>query len=228
VAEKVLVIEDEPLVRDLVVFNLTHVGYQVSTAGTYAAGMAALQARPDLAIIDVMLPGGDGFSLTREARDQKLNFPILMLTARSDGQSKVRGFDCGADDYVTKPFDIPELIARVRALLRRGKGEAAPAGNRFALGQFWVRFDTGRALTTEGELGLDDKELKLMEYFTRNEDKVLTRADILEEVWGMDSASTDRTVDTFVARLRVLFETNPEAPALFLTVRGRGYLYKRP
>jgi DNA-binding response OmpR family regulator len=227
VAERVVVIEDEPLVRDLVVFNLRHVGYEVQTAGTFAAGLEALKTRPDLAIIDVMFPGGDGFALTREARDQQLKFPILMLTARNDGQSKVRGFDCGADDYVTKPFDIPELLARVRALLRRGKGESAPAPSKLALRNFWVRFDTGKALTTEGEVSLGDKELKLIGYFSRNEDKVLSRADLLEEVWGAD-AGGDRTVDAAMSRLRTLFETNPDAPAIFVTVRGRGYLFKRP
>ena len=227
-AEKVVVIEDEPLVRDLVVFNLKHVGYSVFTAGDYATGLAALNTRPDLAIIDVMFPGGDGFSLTRAARDLQLNFPILMLTARGDGQSKVRGFDCGADDYVTKPFDIPELLARVRALLRRGKGQTAPEASRLELGAFWVRFDTGRANSSEGEVGLTDKELKLVDYFTRHADKVLSRADLLEEVWGVTGASDDATVDASVTRLRTLFELNPAAPAIFVSVRGRGYLFKRP
>jgi len=227
VAERVVVIEDEPLVRDLVVFNLRHVGYEVDTAGTFAAGLELLKTRPDLAIVDVMFPGGDGFSLTREARDQQLNFPILMLTARSDGQSKVRGFDCGVDDYVTKPFDIPELLARVRALLRRGKGASAPAPSKLALGKFWVRFDTGHALSKDGEVSLSDKELKLVEYFSRHEDKVVSRSDILEEVWG-SHVNGDRLVDGAVTRLRAMFESNPEAPTIFITVRGRGYLFKRP
>ena len=226
-AEKVVVIEDEPLVRDLVVFNLKHVGYEVTTAGTFDSGLTALKTRPDLAIIDVMFPGGDGFSLTREARDQGFTFPILLLTARSDGQSKVRGFDCGADDYVTKPFDIPELLARVRALLRRGKGESAPAPSKLALGKFWVRFDTGRALTHVGEVSLSDKELKLLAYLTDNEDKVISRADLLEEVWGA-AASGDRTIDDAIARLRTLFEPATDKAAIFITVRGRGYLFKRP
>jgi DNA-binding response OmpR family regulator len=227
VAERVVVIEDEPLVRDLVIFNLKHVGYEVATAGNFAAGLELLKTRPDMAILDVMFPGGDGFSLTREARDQGLKFPILLLTSRSDGQSKVRGFDCGADDYVTKPFDIPELLARVRALLRRGKGESVPAASKLALGKFWVRFDTGRALTQDGEIGLSDKELKLIAYFHHNEDKVISRGDLLEEVWGVDAVG-DQTVDAAMARLRALFETDANAPGVFITVRGRGYLFKRP
>ena len=221
-AERVVVVEDEPLVRDLVFFNLKHVGYEVVTAGTFAAGLELLKTGPDLAILDVMFPGGDGFTLTREARDQGLKFPILLLTARSDGQSKVRGLDCGADDYVTKPFDIPELLARVRSLLRRGKGQSAPAASKLALGAFWVRFDTGRALTREGEVSLDGKELGLIAYFARNEDKVLSRADLTEDVWGTDG------VEAGIAKLRALFEVDPQAPAIFVSVRGRGFLFKRP
>jgi DNA-binding response OmpR family regulator len=227
-AERILLIEDEPLVRDLVVLNLRHAGYEVRTAGTFADGQTALsRANDDLAIVDVMLPGGEGFVLVRQARDNGLQIPILMLTARGEVHSRVRGLDCGADDYLTKPFDVTELLARVRSLLRRASGHVAGPPRRLDLGRFWIRFDTGRALTHEGEVTLSDKELRLMELFARNADKVLSRADILEEVWGMDAFPTDRTIDNFVLRLRRLFEDNPEAPARLITVRGRGYLLKK-
>jgi two-component system alkaline phosphatase synthesis response regulator PhoP len=160
-------------------------------------------------------------------RDQGLTCPILMLTARAESSSKVRGLDCGADDYLTKPFDVPELLARVRALLRRAHGDLPPPV-RFDFGRYWVRFDTGRALTNEGELSLTDKELKLLELFVKHRDRVLTRIDILEEVWGMDVFPTDRTVDNFVLRLRKLFEADPAEPVYFVTARGRGYLFKAP
>jgi DNA-binding response OmpR family regulator len=228
VAERVLVIEDEALVRDLVVLNLKHAGYDVVWAATFADGAKAL-ATPgvDVAIVDVMLPGGEGFQLVRDARDAGVRFPIMMLTARSEVNAKVRGLDCGADDYLTKPFDVAELLARVRSLLRRASGSIAAAPKALELsGGFSVRFDTGRAVTTEGEVTLSDKELKLMELFSRNVDRVLTRADILEEVWGMDAFPTDRTIDNFIVRLRRLFETNPESPVHFVTVRGRGYLFR--
>lgn len=227
-AERVLVIEDEALVRDLVVLNLKHAGYDVVWAATFADGAKAL-ATPgvDVAIVDVMLPGGEGFQLVRDARDAGVRFPIMMLTARSEVNAKVRGLDCGADDYLTKPFDVAELLARVRSLLRRASGSIAAAPKALELsGGFSVRFDTGRAVTTEGEVTLSDKELKLMELFSRNVDRVLTRADILEEVWGMDAFPTDRTIDNFIVRLRRLFETNPESPVHFVTVRGRGYLFR--
>ncbi len=227
-AERVLVIEDEALVRDLVVLNLKHAGYDVVWAATFADGAKALAAPGvDVAIVDVMLPGGEGFQLVRDARDAGVRFPIMMLTARSEVNARVRGLDCGADDYLTKPFDVAELLARVRSLLRRASGSIAAAPKALELsGGFSVRFDTGRAVTTEGEVTLSDKELKLMELFSRNVDRVLTRADILEEVWGMDAFPTDRTIDNFIVRLRRLFETNPESPVHFVTVRGRGYLFR--
>ncbi|MFZ5443425.1 MAG: response regulator transcription factor [Myxococcota bacterium] len=227
-AERILVIEDEELVRDLVVLNLKHAGYDVTSAATFDTGAAALrQPGLSLAIVDVMLPGGEGFQLVRDARDEGVKIPMMMLTARSEVNARVRGLDCGADDYLTKPFDVQELLARVRSLLRRASGTVASAPKALELtGGFSVRFDTGRAQTTEGEVTLSDKELRLMELFSRNVDKVLSRADILEEVWGMDAFPTDRTIDNFILRLRRLFETNPENPVHFITVRGRGYLFR--
>ena len=227
-ADKILVIEDEALVRDLIVLNLKHAGYQVTSVATFAEGAKAL-GQPDvqLAVVDVMLPGGEGFQLVRDARDAGVRCPILMLTARSEVQAKVRGLDCGADDYLTKPFDVQELLARIRSLFRRATGTVAAAPTALKLGnRYSVRFDTGRAVTSEGEVTLSDKELKLMELFSKNIDRVLARAEILEEVWGMDAFPTDRTIDNFILRLRRLFEENHENPIHFVTVRGRGYLFR--
>ena len=226
--DRILLIEDEPLVRDLVALNLKHEGYQVSTESTFAQGLAALSKGIDqLAIVDVMLPGGEGFALVRQARDHGVRMPILMLTSRHEVQARVRGLDSGADDYLVKPFDVAELLARVRSLMRRASGAISTPPQQLQLGAFGIRFDTAEAITREGTVMLSDKELKLMEFFVRNEGRVLARVDILEEVWGMDSFPTDRTIDNFVLRLRRLFEPNPEAPTLFVTVRGRGYLFKR-
>ena len=226
--DRVLVIEDEALVRDLVVLNLKHAGYETSSAATFADGQKALLGGGyDLAIVDVMLPGGEGFSLVRKARDEGVKAPMIMLTARSEVHSRVRGLDCGADDYLTKPFDVAELLARVRSLLRRAAGSVASPPQRVEFGAGWARLDTGQAMTSEGEITLGTKELKLLELFLRNEDRVLSRADILEEVWGMDAFPTDRTVDNFIVRLRKLFEKDHENPKHFVTVRGRGYLFRR-
>ena len=225
-AERVLVIEDDALVSDLVTLNVAHAGYDVVEAVDFASGMSQLlEGTWDLALVDAMLPGGDGFTLTRTAREKGVRKPILMLTARADVPSRVRGLDCGADDYLAKPFDVQELLARVRAALRR----ASPGpmrDTRLTMGTYWVRFDTGQAFTSEGLLSLSEKELRLMQLFANRPDEALSRADILEEVWGMDAFPTDRTVDNFIMRLRRLFEADPEAPTHLLTLRGRGYLFK--
>lgn len=225
-AERVLVIEDDALVRDLVTLNLTHAGYHVTEAHDFAAGTARLsEGAYDVALVDAMLPGGDGFTLVRTARDLGIRQPLIMLTARSDVPSRVRGLDCGADDYLAKPFDVMELLARVRAALRRSS--VIPIkDNRLALGRYWVRFDTGQAMTSEGVLSLSEKELRMMQMFANRPDEALSRADILEEVWGMDAFPTDRTVDNFIMRLRRLFEESPAEPRHLLTLRGRGYLFK--
>jgi DNA-binding response OmpR family regulator len=225
--DRIAIVEDERLVRELVAVNLRHAGYDIVAAENFEQGKQLLAGRDfQLAILDVMLPGGDGFALTRFARDQGINAPILMLTARSDTTSKVRGLDAGADDYLPKPFDVNELLARVRALLRRSSGRPASAPPRLAFASYWVRFDTGQALTNEGEVSLSDKELRLMEVFSANENRALTRTDLLEEVWGMDQFPTDRTVDNFILRLRKLFEPDPENPVHIVTLRGRGYLFR--
>jgi DNA-binding response OmpR family regulator len=226
-ADRIAIVEDERLVRELVAVNLRHAGYDIVTAENFEQGRELLAKREyELAILDVMLPGGDGFALTRFARDQGINVPILMLTARSDTSSKVRGLDSGADDYLPKPFDVNELLARVRALLRRASGRPATAPPRLTFANYWVRFDTGQAFTNEGEVSLSDKELRLMEVFSANENRALTRTDLLEEVWGMDQFPTDRTVDNFILRLRTLFEPDPENPVHIVTLRGRGYLFR--
>jgi two-component system alkaline phosphatase synthesis response regulator PhoP len=228
VAEQVLVVEDEKLVRQLLALNLTHAGYAVTAVSTWAEGDAALRSgRFDLAVVDLMLPGGEGISLAERARAQGIRCPILLLTARGETATKVRGLNAGADDYVTKPFDVQELLARVRALLRRAGGNAPAAVERLEFGRYWIRFDTGQASTNEGEVVLSPKELKLMQQLSRGEDTVLSRTELLEEVWGMDAFPTDRTVDNFILRLRRLFEPDPDRPVHLVTVRGRGYLFRR-
>lgn len=224
---KILVVEDEPLVRDLIALNLRHAGFDVTTAATWPEGLGLITRTPwDLAVVDVMLPGGDGMDLVAKARAAGVACPMMMLTARGETSAKVRGLDSGADDYMTKPFDVPELLARVRALLRRA-GRRPATAPRFVFGNYWIRFDTGQAQTNEGEVTLSDKELRLMEQLVAHENRVLSRADLLEEVWGMDAFPTDRTIDNFVLRLRRLFEPDPENPAHLITVRGRGYMFRR-
>lgn len=231
----VVVVEDDALVRSLLVLNLRAAGHEVVAAGTFAEGDAVLAAGGwALAVLDVMLPGGDGFDLLRRARARGASQPVLMLTARTEIAARVRALDDGADDYLAKPFDVDELLARVRALLRRGGalvgGVAAaptPSTDLFTLGPYRARLDTGEADTREGRVILTEKELRVLALFARSEDQPLSRADILEDAWGMDAFPTDRTVDNFILRLRRLFEPDPEHPAHFVTLRGRGYLFRR-
>jgi len=232
-AGRIVVVEDDALVRSLVTLNLVDAGHVVEAVGTWAEGRARLVAEGwTLAIVDIMLPGGDGFGLVREARAAGRTAPVLMLTARTGVRDKVRALDDGADDYLAKPFDVDELLARVRALLRRGGPADAPSAAaahppaEVQVGRYRVRLDTGEAESREGPVVLSEKEVRMVGLFVRNENQPLSRADILEEVWGMDASPTDRTVDNFILRLRRLFEEDPEHPALFVTLRGRGYLYR--
>jgi len=226
-ARRVLVIEDEPLVRDLVSLNLTYAGYVVATADDAPTGLEALVSNPpDVAIVDLMLPRGDGLTIVRKAREAGVRCPVLLLTARADTPSKVRGLDAGADDYLTKPFDIPELLARIRALLRRA-GVDAPPIRRLSFGTGWIALDTGQAMTSEGEIVLTGRELRLMDRFAAHEDRVLSRTDLVEEVWGLNASEADPAMDDFIMRLRHLFEPDPKNPVHFVTIGGGGYLFRR-
>ncbi|MBM4783768.1 MAG: response regulator transcription factor [Archangiaceae bacterium] len=225
-----LLVEDDALLAEMVALNLTHMGLEVRRAGTFSEGRdALLSGAYQLAILDVMLPGGDGFELARMARKAGLELPIMMLTARDDVSAKVHGLDCGADDYVTKPFNTEELLARVRALMRRKSvaGKEPGASNRVELAPWWLDVETGIAHTSEGETLLTDKERKVMQLFLSKEGQVLSRNDILDAAWGEGEFPTDRTVDNFIVRLRRLFEKDTENPRRFVTVRARGYLFRR-
>jgi DNA-binding response OmpR family regulator len=228
-SERILLVEDEPLVADMVRLNLEHAGFRVDAVTTGTEGLARLLAQPyDLVLLDVMLPGLDGFEVARRARGRDIGTPILMLTARGDTPAKVAGLDAGADDYLTKPFAMPELLARVRALIRRHTAiRGVPASRELRFGVYRVNFDTREAMTNEGRVTLTERECALLEYLSAREGELLPRADILENVWGMDRFPTARTVDNYVLRLRKLFEPDPEDPIYLQTVRGRGYRFTR-
>lgn len=218
--DRIAIVEDERLVRELVAVNLRHAGYEIVTAENFAEGKQLLSGGEyQLAILDVMLPGGDGFALTRHARDIGISVPILMLTARSDTSSKVRGLDAGADDYLVKPFAFEELLARVRALLRRGSGGAAPV---LRLGD--LSLDPATRIVTRGRrrISLTAREYALLEYLLRNTGRVLTRPMITQHVWGMDFDPESNIVDVYVGYLRRKIDADGET-RLVQTVRGAGY-----
>ena len=206
--------------------NLEIEGYEVVVAGDGASGLdAARAATPDLVILDVMLPRMDGFRVLRELRREDPHLPVLLLTARGEEADKVRGLRLGADDYVTKPFGLLELLARVEALLRRAGGRTDC--ERYAFGA--IEVDAGkRAVSRHGEpVSLAPKELDLLLALLRRDGAVVSRLELLKEVWGYTASVVSRTVDTHVAELRRKLEADPAAPEHILTVRKAGYRLER-
>jgi len=229
---KVLIIEDDPTLQETLEYNLVRQGYQVSKASDGVSGLqAARRECPDLILLDLMLPGLDGFELCRRLRAET-NVPILMLTARADQEDKVLGLELGADDYVTKPFQMRELLARVRALLRRGRivpGESAEAerpGERLLLGDLLIDTARGEVLLRDQPLALTRKEYELMLFLAHHKGRVLSRDLILDRVWGWDYVGGSRTVDVHVRWLRQKIEPDPSQPRRIVTVRGMGYRFE--
>ena len=224
---RILLAEDEELIGRMVELNLRHEGYEVTWVKNGTDAFARAHSEPwDLLVLDVMLPGASGFQVAKDLREKDVTIPILMLTARSDTTSKVRGLDAGADDYVVKPFDMAELLARVRALIRRSQGSRhVPSTQVIRFGRYEVNLETLEATSNVGRIALTEKEAKLMALFARHRGETLSRADILEEVWGMDANPTERTIDNVIVRLRRYFEPDPEQPSHILSVRGQGYRF---
>lgn len=223
---RVLLVEDEPSLVLTLSDRLLSEGYRVETAGTGDEALAKAQEEPfDILLLDVMLPGGrDGFEVCRELRSRGVETPVLMLTARSQVVDRVVGLKLGADDYLTKPFEMIELLARVEALLRRGRTPTAQAGT-YSFGD--VRVDFRRAeVYRDGEpLPLSALEFKLLAYFIENRGALLTRDEMLDKVWGYDAMPVTRTVDVHVGSLRQKLERNPSRPEFILTVHRRGYRF---
>jgi two-component system alkaline phosphatase synthesis response regulator PhoP len=227
VSEKILLVEDEELVGTMVRLNLESAGYHVAWLrnGSEGAERAAAE-RFDLILLDIGLPGLNGLSVLRGLRKNGVETPVMLLTARSDVPTKVEALEIGADDYLPKPFDVAELLARVNAVLRRSRSaRAIPSDQLVRVGEHGINLETRRALSSEGEVTLGEKEAALVRLLVRSGGKVLTRSDILDEVWGMDATPSERTVDNYIVRLRKLFEPDPENPIHILTVRGEGYRF---
>ncbi len=200
-------------------------------AATGSEGLQrALTRNPHLIILDVRLPDGSGFDACRQMRQMGLRQPILILTARKDEMDKVVGLEMGADDYLTKPFGMRELLSRVRALLRRAYGELAAAGGEtIYAGDLTIDLGRGKVLRGEDEIALSPTEFRLLVYLARHPGQVLTRAQIIENVWGYDSgAESERIVNVQIRRLREKIEPDPSRPSLILTVPGIGYRLHQP
>ncbi len=223
--KKILVVDDEPTLVATLKYNLEQAGYQVSTAPDGEAALAVARSqRPDLIVLDLMLPRLDGLEVCRILR-REMSAPVLMLTAKSDEVDKVVGLELGADDYVTKPFSMRELLARVRALLRRA--ETAPAEERelLASGDLSVDLRRREASRNGAPLAIKPKEYDLLVFLLRNRGRAFTRDQLLNQIWGYDFAGDTRTVDVHMRWLRQKIEGEPAKPTRLITVRGVGYRF---
>jgi DNA-binding response OmpR family regulator len=230
----VLVVEDEAHLAAGLKLNLELDGYRVVLARSIReAGAQLLQSAPiDLVLLDVMLPDGDGYSFCKQLRESGHFMPVIMLTARSAAEDRVLGLDSGADDYMPKPFELPELLARVRSALRRSgwrqAADTAPGERRLGtlrFGEAVIDFDTHEATAFGKPLKLTQLELDLVRYFSQHPGRVLSREELLERVWKLRNAPNTRSVDNFIARLRKLFEREPDKPVHFVSHRGAGYRF---
>ena len=226
--KRVLIIEDDRDIVELVRYNLANEGFQVNAALDGTAGLSALKKTPpDLLLLDLMLPKISGLEICREVRkDESLNrLPILMLTARGDEADRVVGLEMGADDYVTKPFSPRELIARVKALLRRAE-PPAESPRIIEVGKLAIDPASYRVSQSGKAVPLSTLEFRLLYYLASRPNRVFTRDQLLDAVWGTDRFVTPRSVDVYVRRLREKIETDPENPLHLKTVRGAGYLFE--
>ena len=225
-SERVLLIEDDPAIVAGLQLNLSLEGYEVLTAGDGESGyQIALDRKPDLVLLDVMLPGMNGLEVLRRLRELDAEIPVLVLTARGDEADKVLGLQLGADDYISKPFNLPELRARINAALRRQRLRVAGQSAVCEFGDVQVDLDRHRAQRAGQPVPMTAREFGLLAYFLQNPERVLTRETLLAEVWHTDYL-THRTIDNFVGRLRAKFEPDPDRPRYFLTVRGVGYRFE--
>jgi two-component system response regulator RegX3 len=222
----ILVIEDEESFRDALQFMLSREGFEVSLAPNGAEGMKLFdEKQPDLVLLDLMLPEVSGTDVCKYIRS-KSTTPVIMLTAKDTEIDKVVGLELGADDYVTKPFSTPELLARIRAVLRRGAVDLDEEQAFVAVGPVRMNFER-HEVSVNGELVLLPlKEFELLEFLMRNSGRVLTRGQLIDRIWGSDYVGDGKTLDVHVKRLRSKIESDPANPLLITTVRGLGYRFE--
>ncbi|HMK31379.1 MAG TPA: response regulator transcription factor [Terriglobales bacterium] len=222
---KILIVEDEPGMVAGLRDNFEYEGYQVITANDGVAGLErALSESPDLVVLDVMMPRMSGLDVCKQLKAKRPSLPIIMLTARGQEVDKVVGLELGADDYVTKPFSIRELLARVKAVLRRAHG-GPKDHERYTFGDVEVNLRSCQVSRKGKQLEISSKEFELLKYFISHSGEAISRDRLLEEVWGYERFPTTRTVDAHIVRLRQKLEAKPEDPHFILTVHGIGYKF---
>jgi DNA-binding response OmpR family regulator len=230
--ERILVVEDEPSLQETLIYNLQREGYEVESTTDGLKALNIARSKPfDLIILDIMLPGLDGFEITRILRQDK-NIPILILTARDDEIDRILGLELGADDYLSKPFSMRELLARVKAQLRRARlhrenKAASPESSEMLSFENLQINITRREVTLNGDvIAIKPKEYDLLLYLGQHLGQVLSRDQLLEEVWGWDFSGGSRTVDVHIRWLREKIENEPASPTRIITVRGAGYRFE--
>ncbi|MCP2326815.1 two-component system OmpR family response regulator [Hamadaea flava] len=225
VEAKLLVVEDDPNIVELLSASLRFAGFEVRTATSGSAGVTAFkEARPDLVVLDVMLPDLDGFEVIRQMRSDGVRTPVVFLTARDATEDKVRGLTLGGDDYVTKPFSLEELTARIRAVLRRTAGE--PASPKLTFADLSLDEETHEVYRGGKLIQLSPTEFKLLRYLMLNPNRVLSKAQILDHVWNYDFRGDDNIVESYISYLRRKIDT--VQPRLIQTLRGVGYVLRKP
>lgn len=222
---KILICEDEPSMRMGLKDNLEFESYEVDTAEDGETGLnKILENQYDLIILDVMMPKMSGFDICKSARKNGITTPIILLTAKGEEIDKVLGLELGADDYVTKPFSLRELLARIKAILRRGELTSKEIDDKdVQIGQLIINFGTYRAKVKDKEIQLSHKEFEILHYLWKKRNATVSRDDLLTEVWGFNETPTTRTVDNFILKLRQKIEKDSNHPQHILTVHGVGY-----
>lgn len=219
---RILIIEDEPSMRIGLIDNLEFEGYETDSASDGASGLEKINnGKYDLIILDVMMPKLSGFDVCKKAREAGNKTPIILLTAKGEEIDKVVGLELGADDYITKPFSLRELIARIKAVLRRS-GESDQKSESIKIGRLELRFSTFNAFENGIEVQISHREFELLDYLWHHRNQTVSRDILLKNVWQQE-ATTTRTIDNFILRLRQKIETNPDHPKIILTVHGIGY-----
>ena len=225
---KILLVEDEKHLAKGLSFNLKKQGYQVTVAEDGLAALNCLREDSfDMMILDLMLPKMGGMEVVKKVRETNIRFPVLMLTAKTTDEDRTLGLEAGADDYITKPFHLPELLLRVKGILRRKDWYQEPVRKLeyFEFDNMWVDFNTGKAKGCDGEFYLTSKEVLVMNLLIVNRGNAVSREELLEKVWGYSPNTETRTVDNFISRLRKYFEKKPQTPRYIVTVREKGYQF---
>ena len=222
----IIIVEDEPHIAEGLAFNLESEGHTVLAVARAEEAKSVFQSY-DMMILDIMLPGMSGIDLLKEIQNENQKYPVLILSSKASEKDLIKGLSAGADDYMTKPFSLPELLLRVERILERQAwyNDTNKMGNLFEFGSCWINFETFEAKTNMGNATLTPHETYLMKYLIDNKGRVVSREELLEKVWGYSKNTETRTVDNFIARLRKYFEKDRKTPHHFQSVRSLGYQF---